>query len=141
MKFMIIARYFFYAGTLTDKKNGALRNYYSKKIMEFDSRKKALEYIKENLCFEKCNKLSKNTYTNGRRKVFVGGLGEYSAPTYTITQRDSKNPIGRPKKHQSTKSKTFRLPVSLIDLIEKEKQESESFTDCLIRLVKLGLLI
>ena len=32
MKFMIIARYFFYAGTLTDKKNGALRNYDSKKI-------------------------------------------------------------------------------------------------------------
>lgn len=53
----------------------------------------------------------------------------------------TKKPIGRPKKHQSTKSKTFRLPVSLIDLIEKEKKESESFTDCLIRLVKLGLLI
>ena len=85
MKFMIIARYFFYAGTLTDKKNGALRNYYSKKIMEFDSRKKALEYIKENLCFEKCFKLSKNTYTFGGEYTAIHG--EYSAPTYTITRR------------------------------------------------------
>ena len=52
-----------------------------------------------------------------------------------------KNPVGRPKKHDSTKSKTMRLPIRLINLIEKDRLEKESFTDSLIRLVNLGLLI
>tara|TARA_R110002020_G_scaffold189631_1_gene388910 strand:+ start:618 stop:863 length:246 start_codon:yes stop_codon:yes gene_type:complete len=52
-----------------------------------------------------------------------------------------KKGVGRPKKHVQTKSKTFRLPVDLIEQIEKEKLENESFTDSIIRLVKLGLLL
>ena len=52
-----------------------------------------------------------------------------------------KKTVGRPKKHPKTQSKTMRLPMYIIDQINNDKQENESFTDALIRLVKLGLLI
>lgn len=53
----------------------------------------------------------------------------------------NKNSVGRPKKHSSTKSKTMRLPISLIEQIEKNRVPGESFTDALIRNCKLGLFM
>jgi sulfite reductase beta subunit-like hemoprotein len=54
---------------------------------------------------------------------------------------NKKNPVGRPKKHNETQSKTMRLPIHLIEKINKDKQDGESFTDALIRLVSIGLLL
>jgi len=54
---------------------------------------------------------------------------------------NKKNPVGRPKKHNETQSKTMRLPIHLIEKINKDKHEGESFTDALIRLVSIGLLL
>ena len=51
------------------------------------------------------------------------------------------NKLGRPKKHDSTQSKTMRLPVHLIEKINTNRIEGESFTDALIRLVRIGLLL
>ena len=56
------------------------------------------------------------------------------------TTKKSK-PIGRPKKHEITQSKTFRLPLYLIEQMERDRMDKESLTDALIRLVKLGLLV
>ena len=50
------------------------------------------------------------------------------------------NKIGRPKKHESTQQKTMRLPNDMIQELENQRKESESFTDVLIRFVKQGLV-
>lgn len=51
-----------------------------------------------------------------------------------------KNSVGRPKKHNQTKTKTMRLPTDLITELENQRKEGESFTDVLIRFVKLGMI-
>tara|TARA_R100000664_G_C2742881_1_gene131093 strand:+ start:452 stop:775 length:324 start_codon:yes stop_codon:yes gene_type:complete len=61
--------------------------------------------------------------------------------TLSEQKKAKKNPVGRPKKHNETQSKTMRLPIHLIEKINKDKHEGESFTDALIRLVSIGLLL
>jgi predicted CopG family antitoxin len=50
------------------------------------------------------------------------------------------NKIGRPKKHESTQQKAMRLPNDMIQELENQRKEGESFTDVLIRFVKQGLV-
>ena len=80
----------------------------------------------------KNREIRKAIKTHGRAKAKELGI-----PVDSLT----KKPVGRPKKHHQTQSKTFRLPIHIIEQIEKDRCPGESFTDVLIRLVKLGLLI
>ena len=48
--------------------------------------------------------------------------------------------LGRPKKFNvQTHRKTIRFPDDLMQNIEWNQRDSENFTDCILRLVELGL--
>ena len=70
--------------------------------------------------------------TNGKAKSREDGVKVDSI---------KKNPVGRPKKHGATQSKTFRLPLFLIEAVEKNQLPGESLTDSFIRYCQIGLIM
>ena len=71
----------------------------------------------------------------------IKDVGKEQARKEGIVLELPKKKIGRPRKHEQTQTKTFRLPTDLLEQIEKDRQEHETLTDSIIRLVKLGLLL